>query len=61
MNSSVMEYLLDRKMLDGELGHWQEREIYLVPHGSYHEEHFFVTSYASAKAAGIPSEAVRLC
>jgi ribonuclease G len=61
MNSSVMEYLLDRKMLDGELGHWQEREIYLVPHGSYHEEHFFVTSYASAKMAGIPREAVRLC
>ncbi len=57
MNRGVMEFLLSHKMLKNVLDKWTDRQIYLVPHRTFHEEKFTIAAYGVGKKVRLPEDA----
>lgn len=60
MNRSVMEFLFKGKKLAKDLERYADREVYFVPHRTYHEQYFTVKGFSSAREAHLPPDAVKM-
>ncbi len=60
LNAGVMEFLLSRRMLEKDMKAHSGKRVYLVPHRTYHEEKFTVSSYAAGEAFDLPPNAREL-
>lgn len=60
MNRSVMEFLFKGRKLANDLKRYSDREVYFVPHRTYHEQYFTVKGFSSAREARLPEDAVKM-
>lgn len=60
LNKDVMDKIVARHMLENDLRRHADKNVYLVPHRTFHEEKYVLTSYAAGEKVDIPSDAQRL-
>ena len=63
LNADVMDFLLSRRMVEKDLRTLKThpgKKVYLVPHRTYHEEKFNISSYGAGEAFELPAGAREL-
>ena len=60
LNNSLMEFFLSHRMLETDIKKYGDRQIYLVPHRTYHEEKFYVTAYRAGEQFTLPHNAQKV-
>ncbi len=60
MNAEVTDFFLSRRVMEKDIKARAGKKIYLVPHRTYHEEKFTVTSYGAGQAFELPANAKEL-
>ena len=60
LNAGVMEFLFSRRMFEKDVRAHAGKKVYFVPHRTYHEEKFTISSYGEDTAAELPAGATEL-